>query len=176
MNIPQFNTTNTTNFKAFKIKDPSYLKNNCSTEDILKLSKDAEHIHNTRHFDLEVREDGFTIVNKRTKEAYSGDLNIVHVGPYSDATWLENRNKKLVRLNELKLNDYSIANSTFKKPINDYPGKKYIYYTYLLERNENNRIEKIQSNGNDSKDIDKEIAKEIEKEKALRDLLKKYGS
>lgn len=176
MNIPQFITTNTTNFKAFKIKDPSYLKNNCSTEDILSLSKDAEHIQNTKHFDLEVREDGFTIVNKKTKETYSGDLEIRTHGPYGEATYLENRDKKLTRLNDLKSYDYYNAISTFKAPIDNYPGKKYIYYTYLLERNENNKMERIQSDCFDSTDIDKKIAKEIEKEKALRDLLKKYGS
>ena len=142
----------------------------------MSLSKDAENIQNTKHFDLEVREDGFTIVNKKTKKTYSGDLDIRTHGPYGEATYLENRDKKLTRLLDLRSYDYFNAISTFKAPIDNYPGKKYIYYTYLLERNENNRIERNQYNGNDSRDIDKEIAKEIEKEKALRDLLKKFGS
>lgn len=153
MNIQSFNNCmSQTNFGAFIPINPDYLRKNCSAEEIEKLTVAAENIQNTKYYDLEVREDGFAIVNKETKEAYMGDLGIESFGPWEqESTWLcDNRlnafkEKALIDLNALSNSDWSNIRSKYSVPPKEMSvGEKYVYYTDLVDLSEQRKIERAE--------------------------------
>lgn len=196
MNINPMNICTTNNnmnrnkisFGAFIPECPNYLRTNLSAMDITKLTKAAENILNTNYYDLKIIDTGFAIVNKITQEIYQGNIGIECFGMWGEGgTWLVDNNysracdKSLVSLENLTEDDWKKIKAKYSDLNQMSVGEKYVYYTDLLDLNEQRLREKCSKQAAETKLTAAERKKatneeNTNREAAIENLMRQFGN
>lgn len=179
---------NKISFGAFIPECPNYLRTNLCARDITKLSNVVGNIQNTKYYDLKVIDKGFAIINKITQKIYQGDIGIQTFGMWGEGgTWLvDNKyskayDKSLVSLDNLTNDDWEMIEAKYPDLKQMSVGEKYVYYTDLLDLNQQRLIEKNlkQEKENINKASERKDTANKEntyKEAAIANLMRQFGN